>query len=160
MSARDLAALCPGLGTLAKGGGALWYDAVMSRPEHLTRAFVRSATEHGGLVAKNAWADSFIKSGGRVLSVAIRDCQTGALQEVAASQFALAAGPWTDQILARAVGSAPASRMMPASLLAPRSDGQSVRRGANASTIQPTMKEAPPSGVIAPIHRRLASVSI
>jgi glycerol-3-phosphate dehydrogenase len=113
LSSRDLSALCPGLGPLARAGGALWYDALMSRPEHLTRAFVRSATEHGGLVAKNAWADSFIKSGGRVLSVAIRDCQTGALQEVAASQFALAAGPWTDQVLARAVGSAPASRMMP-----------------------------------------------
>jgi glycerol-3-phosphate dehydrogenase len=85
----------------------------MSRPAHLIRAFVRSATEHGGLVAKNAWVETFTSTGGRVLSVAIRDCQTGALQEIAASQFALAVGPWTAETLARALGSVPAARVTP-----------------------------------------------
>ncbi len=76
----------------------------MSRPEQLTRAFVRSATERGGLVAEYAWAEGFTSSGGRVLSVAIKDCQTGVFQEVAASQLVLAAGPCTDEMLAHALG--------------------------------------------------------
>ena len=42
--------------------------------------------------------------------MAIRDCQSGGLQEVAAGQFILAAGPWTGELLARAVGPAMASR--------------------------------------------------
>jgi glycerol-3-phosphate dehydrogenase len=113
LSSGELSALCPGLGPLARAGGALWYDALVSRPAHLTRAFVRSATEHGGLVAKNAWVETFTSTGGRVLSVAIRDCQTGALQEIAASQFALAVGPWTAETLARALGSVPAARVTP-----------------------------------------------
>jgi glycerol-3-phosphate dehydrogenase len=113
LSPSEIRAVCSGLGPLARAGGALWYDALMPRPEHLTRAFVRSATEHGGLVAKNAYAERFTTSGGRLLSVAIRDCQTGAIQEVAAGQFVLAAGPWTDEVLARAVGSGSASRMVP-----------------------------------------------
>ena len=110
LSAAELIAFCPGLGPLARAGGALWYDALMSHPEQLTQAFVRSATEHSGLVAENACADRFTTSGGRVLSVAIRDCQTGAVQEVAAGQFVLAAGPWTEELLVRAAGSARAAR--------------------------------------------------
>ena len=35
----------------------------MSRPEHLTRAFVRSATERGGAAVNNACAESFTSSG-------------------------------------------------------------------------------------------------
>ncbi|HKU61161.1 MAG TPA: FAD-dependent oxidoreductase [Gemmatimonadales bacterium] len=102
LSALELRRLCPGLGQLARRGGALWYDARMSRPEQLTRAFVRSATERGALVAENACADRFTSTGGRVLSVAIRDCQSGGIQEVAARRFVLAAGPWTGEILADA----------------------------------------------------------
>ena len=113
LSAGELRTLCPGLGTLARAGGAVWYDAIVSRPVHLTRAFVRSATEHGGVAVNNACAESFTSRGGRVLSVAITDCQTGASQEVAARQFILAAGPWTDEMLARAAGSESASRAVP-----------------------------------------------
>ena len=59
LSAGELRTLCPGLGTLARAGGAVWYDAIVSRPVHLTRAFVRSATEHGGVAVNNACAESF-----------------------------------------------------------------------------------------------------
>jgi len=106
LSAQELAAFCPGLGPLARAGGALWYDAVMSRPEQLTRAFVRSATERGALVTEYACAECFTTSGGQVLSVTIRDCQRGGFQEVAANQFIVAAGPWTGDLLALASGSA------------------------------------------------------
>ena len=36
--------------------------------------------------------------------MAIRDCQSGGFQEVPAGQVTLAAGPWTGEFLARAVG--------------------------------------------------------
>lgn len=118
LSAGELAALCPGLGTLARAGGGLWYDAVMSRPEQLTRAFVRSGTERGALVADYACAEGVTSSGGQVLSVAIRDCQSGGFQEVAADQFILAAGPWTGDLLALARGSAGAGWKGPRHALA------------------------------------------
>ena len=44
--------------------------------------------------------------------MAIRDCQSGGFQEVAAEHVILAAGPWTGELLARAVGPAVATREM------------------------------------------------
>ena len=104
LSRRELTDLCPGLGTLAYHGGALWYDARLSLPEQLTRAFVRSATEHGALAADYAYAGRFTSRGGRVLSVALKDCHSGAWQDVAAAEVVVAAGPWTDEVLAQAKG--------------------------------------------------------
>jgi glycerol-3-phosphate dehydrogenase len=100
----ELARLCPALGRLTRGGGALWYDARLSQPEQLTRAFVRSATEQGVRAAEYACAESFTSRGGRVLSVAIKDSQSGARLEVAASEIVVASGPWTRELLARATG--------------------------------------------------------
>jgi glycerol-3-phosphate dehydrogenase len=105
LSAGELAQLCPGLGALAGSGGALWYDARLSCPEQLTRAFVRSATDHGAIAADYAYAESFTIRGGRVLSVAIKDCHTGAWQDVAAAEVVVAAGPWTHGVLAQGTGS-------------------------------------------------------
>ncbi len=96
--------------TLARRGGALWFDALVSRPAQPIRAYVRSATEQGGQVANTTCAERFISSGGRVLSVAIRDCQSGGFQEVVAGTIVLAAGPWTDELLAGAVRRGVASR--------------------------------------------------
>ncbi len=104
LSAGDLAALCPGLGPLTRRGRALWFDALMSRPEHLIRAFVRSATERAGPGVNTACAERFTSSGGRVLSVAIRDCQSGGFQSVVAGQFILATGPWTGELLGGRLG--------------------------------------------------------
>ncbi len=42
--------------------------------------------------------------------MAIRDCQSGGFQEVVAGTIVLAAGPWTDELLAGAVRRGVASR--------------------------------------------------
>ena len=105
LSPGELANLCPGLGALSHGGGALWYDARLSSPEQLTRAFVRSATDHGAVAADYAYAECFTSRGGRVLSVAIKDCHSGAWQDVAAAEVVVAAGPWTQDVLAQGTGS-------------------------------------------------------
>jgi glycerol-3-phosphate dehydrogenase len=114
----ELTSLCSGLGTLTRGGGALWYDALLSRPEQVTRAFVRSATEHGAVAADYACAERFISRGGRVLSVAIKDCHNEALLDVAATEVVIAAGPWTYKVLTQAVGAGPAWRAEPTYALA------------------------------------------
>jgi glycerol-3-phosphate dehydrogenase len=118
LSPPELASLCPGLGPLTRGGGALWYDALLSRPEQVTRAFVRSATEHGAVAADYAYADRFTSRGGRVLSVAIKDCHSGALLDVAAAEVVIAAGPWTYGVLSQAVGADRVWRAKPGYALA------------------------------------------
>jgi len=114
----ELRGLCPGLGALARGGGALWYDGHLSRPEQLTRAFVRSATEEGVVAADYACAERFTSRGGRVLSVAIKDAHSGAGLEVAAAEVVVASGPWTHEVLARAMGTALEPRPAPRYALA------------------------------------------
>jgi glycerol-3-phosphate dehydrogenase len=114
----ELAELCPALGSLARGGGALWYDARLSGPEQLTRAFVRSATEHGALAAEYACAEGFTSRRGRVLSVATKDWHSEARVEVAAAEVVVAAGPWTLEVLARGVGTELAPRSRPRHALA------------------------------------------
>ena len=113
LASGELADLCPGLGPLTRGGGALWYDARLSRPEQLTRAFVRSATDHGALAADYACAERFTSRGGRVLSVAIQDCHSGARLEVAAAEVVVAAGPWTHEVLALATRAGPGPHPRP-----------------------------------------------
>jgi glycerol-3-phosphate dehydrogenase len=118
LSPRELAEICPGLGSLAHQGGGLWYDARVSRPEQLTRAFVRSATEHGAVATDYACAERLTSRGERVLSVAIKDCHSGAFQDVAAEQVVVAAGPWTHDVLADAAGTNPGVRSEPGQALA------------------------------------------
>jgi glycerol-3-phosphate dehydrogenase len=118
LSPRELGHLCPGLGPLAQRGGALWYDARLSCPEQLTRAFVRSATERGAVAADYACAERFTSRGGRVLSVAIKDCHSGAWQDVAAAEVVVAAGPWTHEVLTQAAGTDPELRAEPRHALA------------------------------------------
>jgi glycerol-3-phosphate dehydrogenase len=118
LAPQELADLCPGLGGLSRSGGALWYDALLSRPEQLTGAFVRSATEHGALAADYACAERFTSRGGRVLSVAIKDCHSGAWLDVAAAEVVVAAGPWTYEVLAQAAGQVRALRARPGQALA------------------------------------------
>lgn len=98
--------LFPALGTGASDGGALWYDARMTRPERLTLAFVVSAAAAGAQVANHAEAESFEVQAGVVRSVRVVDRLTGARHEIGARQVVLAAGPWTEHLAERAGRSA------------------------------------------------------
>jgi glycerol-3-phosphate dehydrogenase len=83
-------------------GGALWYDARMTRPERLTLAFVASAASAGAQVANHAEADEFEIEGGAVRSVGVLDRLTGRRHQVRARQVVIAAGPWTEALATRA----------------------------------------------------------
>jgi len=102
--------LFPALDPDTFSGGALWYDARMTRPERLTLAFVVSAASAGAQVANHAEVEGFEVEGGTVRSAGVVDRLTGRRHEVRARQLVIAAGPWTEALAARAgksVGPAP-----------------------------------------------------
>ena len=94
--------LFPALITGTFNGGALWYDARMTRPERLTLAFVVSAASAGAGVANYAEAEDFEIRHGAVRSVRIVDRLSGARHEVRGRQVVIAAGPWTEELSGRA----------------------------------------------------------
>jgi glycerol-3-phosphate dehydrogenase len=98
--------LCGALDPGAISGGALWYDARMTRPERLTLAFVASAASSGAQVANHTEACGFETAGGAVRAVEVRDHLTGRRHLVRARQVVIAAGPWTEP-LATLAGKAP-----------------------------------------------------
>ncbi|MGH7578854.1 MAG: FAD-dependent oxidoreductase, partial [Gemmatimonadales bacterium] len=102
--------LCPALDPGVVTGGALWYDARMTRPERLTLAFVVSAASAGAQVANHAEAGGFEIEDGVVRSVEVVDHLTGQRHRVRARQVVIAAGPWTETLAARGrEGGAPES---------------------------------------------------
>ncbi|GAB23359.1 glycerol-3-phosphate dehydrogenase [Gordonia polyisoprenivorans NBRC 16320 = JCM 10675] len=80
--------------------GALFHDAMMAFPERLTLAFLRSAAEHGALVANGVAVQTIIGGGGRVVGAHICDRLTGEVGEVRARVTVNATGPWARDVLA------------------------------------------------------------
>ena len=102
LSRSECVRLFPALGSDSFSGGALWYDARMTRPERLTLAFVMSAASAGARVANHAEVEGFEVESGAVRSVRVVDRLTGRRHEVRARQVVIAAGPWTEALAARA----------------------------------------------------------
>jgi glycerol-3-phosphate dehydrogenase len=102
LSRSECLKLFPPLVTAPFTGGALWYDARMRRPERLTLAFVLSAAERGAVTVNYAEADVFDLARGTVSAVEVVDRLSGRRHIVRARQVVIAAGPWTDEVAARA----------------------------------------------------------
>jgi glycerol-3-phosphate dehydrogenase len=79
-------------------GGALWYDALMRRPERLTLAFVRAAVARGAMVANYCSMERVLTTGGAACGVAVSDLVGGGTAEIPARSVVLAAGPWTGRL--------------------------------------------------------------
>jgi glycerol-3-phosphate dehydrogenase len=102
LSRAECLRLMPALDTAPVTGGALWYDAWMPRPERLTLAFVLSAAAKGATVANYAEAEAFDVAGNRVRAVEVVDRLDGRRHIVRAREVVVAAGPWTEDVAARA----------------------------------------------------------
>ncbi len=102
VSAAEALGLVPGLERRGLTGAALWHDAQAASTERLTLAFVLAAAGAGALAANHAEAVSFLRAAGRVAGIAVRDTLGGATLEVRARVVVNAAGPWADELLARA----------------------------------------------------------
>ncbi|HEU4525910.1 MAG TPA: FAD-dependent oxidoreductase [Gemmatimonadales bacterium] len=94
----------PALASAQVTGGALWYDARMTHPERLTLAFVLSAADKGAVAANHAEAEAFDLARGAIHAVEVVDRLSGRRHIVRARQVVIAAGPWTEDLVARAGG--------------------------------------------------------
>ena len=101
LSRAECLELLPALATAPVTGGALWYDARMTRPERLTLAFVLSAAAKGAVTANYAEAEAFDLARGAVYAVEVVDRLSGRRHIVRARQVVIAAGPWTEELAAR-----------------------------------------------------------
>ena len=102
VSAREALDLVPGLEPRGLTGAAVWSDAQAVSTERLTLAFVLAAAEAGARVANHAEVIAVLRSTGRAVGVAVRDCRRGGTREVRARMVLNAAGPGADEVLARA----------------------------------------------------------
>ena len=102
VGAAEALRLVPGLEGKGLTGAALWHDAQASSTERLTLAFLHAAAGAGALPANHAEAVGLLRASGRVAGVAVRDTIEGRTLEVRSRIVVNAAGPWADDVLARA----------------------------------------------------------
>ena len=82
-------------------GGIQYYDALMDDARH-TLAVVRTAAGLGAKVITRAPLVDFVKEGGRVTGITVRDALTGTVHRLAARAVVSATGIWADEIQQRA----------------------------------------------------------
>jgi glycerol-3-phosphate dehydrogenase len=87
-------------------GAFLYYDAQMYAPERLAFECVLDAGLHGAAAANHLEAQSLVLRGDRIEGAAVRDGLSGAQFDIRARQTVVAAGPWADIFLSKALGGA------------------------------------------------------
>jgi glycerol-3-phosphate dehydrogenase len=87
-------------------GGAIWYDARVRRPERLTLEIVCSAFRHGAAAANYVRVDRLVVRQGVIEAAAVTDMLGGATFDVRAKSVVVAAGPWTESLIACTLGKA------------------------------------------------------
>jgi glycerol-3-phosphate dehydrogenase len=102
LSRAETLARAPGLEPEHLRGAALYYDAQVEYPERLTLENALDARTHGALLLNYARVDGFQLEAGRVRALEFTDLLAGPTHRVGASVFVNVAGPWVDEVLARA----------------------------------------------------------
>lgn len=105
--------LFPEAATVGLSGGALWYDAQLRHPERLTLSFVDAAAEHGAIAANYVQVERLITRDGAVTGARTIDCLTGSELDIQARAVLVAAGPWTQDLVATTSGTARPLRPTP-----------------------------------------------
>jgi glycerol-3-phosphate dehydrogenase len=80
-------------------GGIQYYDAEVDDARH-TLTLARTAARYGAAVASNAPVVGFLREGGRVTGVRVRDLRTGREIEVRSQHVINATGVWADDVQA------------------------------------------------------------
>ena len=101
---REAAAREPILDTPDFDGAFLYYDTQMYAPERLALECLIDADAHGAAIANYIKAETLLLREGRVTGCAVRDSVTQAPFDIRAKETVVAAGPWADLFLARALG--------------------------------------------------------
>ena len=105
----------PGLDGASLKGGVLYHDALMYSSERLVLAVVRSAVEHGAVVANHVECIGPLLEGGRRVGVELLDRLDGSRFALRARAVVNAAGPGASRIESRILGRA-AAQDVPLSL--------------------------------------------
>lgn len=87
----------PSIDTQRVIGGIQYYDAMMDDARH-TLALARTAAGRGARVITRAPLVDFIKEGGRVAGIVVKDTLTGERHRLAARAVVSATGIWADEI--------------------------------------------------------------
>jgi glycerol-3-phosphate dehydrogenase len=85
-------------------GGAVWHDAQLHNPERLTLSFLQAAANIGAVPVNYLRVDRLHASRGVVQGAQATDCLTGAQLQIRAGAVLVAAGPWTDRLVATTPG--------------------------------------------------------
>jgi glycerol-3-phosphate dehydrogenase len=93
-------------------GAFQYYDAQMYSPERLALECILDAVAHGAAVANHLAAETLLLAGGRVEGTSVADAFSDARFDVRAAVTLIAAGPWADIFLARALGKAASHKLM------------------------------------------------
>jgi glycerol-3-phosphate dehydrogenase len=88
------------------GGAFLYYDAQMYSPERLALECLIDASDHGAALANHIGAERLLLRNGKVEGAAVRCSVSGAEIDIRARSTVVAAGPWADLFLNRALGTA------------------------------------------------------
>jgi len=107
VSREECLRLFPRFDTEGLSGGAIWHDALLRRPERLTLSFVQAAAASGAVVANYVRVTELLTHGGAAQGARAVDSQTGAELEIRARAVLVAAGPWTERLVATGTGTRP-----------------------------------------------------
>lgn len=100
LSPAECVAIFPGFEHRGISGGALWHDGYVERPERLTLGVVQAAATRGAAAFNYIEAVELLTGSGRVSGARARDRAGGGELEIAARAVVIAAGPWTEGVLA------------------------------------------------------------
>jgi len=92
-------------------GAFLYYDAQMYSPERLALECLIDADANGAAISNYVEAETLLLRDGRVAGCAVRDVFTQARFDIRAKETLVAAGPWADLFLERALGNPPSHRL-------------------------------------------------
>jgi glycerol-3-phosphate dehydrogenase len=104
ISREECLRLLPAVNSRGLTGGALWFDAQMLHPERLTFSFVRAATKQSAVAANYLRVDRLRIHDGAVAGVQVTDRIGGSTFDIQSRAVLVAAGPWTHELVAQAVG--------------------------------------------------------
>jgi glycerol-3-phosphate dehydrogenase len=93
-------------------GAFQYYDAQMYSPERLALECLIDADANGAAIANYAPAEKLVIQNGRAEGARIRDAMSGQTIDIAADLTLVAAGPWADLFLARALGKPASHKLM------------------------------------------------
>jgi glycerol-3-phosphate dehydrogenase len=80
-------------------GGAVFYDGQIYNPTRLVLSFIKSASDHGAIVANYTEAQEFLRSGNTITGVRALDHESGDTMEIRARVTLNASGPWSEKLL-------------------------------------------------------------